>query len=349
MIRNSHLVAAAIALPAAVAAGEPPRYRMYDMSEAFGWDSIVNSINNHGQVAGRLADGRPAIWSVESGLQPMPAFAPAGYNPGISPSAINDHGQIVFDMLHFQTSTEKTFLYDPQTGYSQIPQVGQYQSFQRDINNHGIVLAAYDIGIPYLTWNTRTNEITGMPFLFEAVIGDNGMAGYTGSESEILTASSRTTMDRTSDHRIGHVYDINAHNMVVGRVGDNSGSLGLVWNAQGQLIHEVSLPRTGAFTSINDHGVVLGSYEHDAPSRAFLWTPEWGIRHLDELVENWNGRRFWSSYQINNRGQLLVGGFDDTGTESRMYLLSPVPEPATLVALGLGSLVLLRRRRQPGP
>jgi len=51
-----------------------------------------------------------------------------------------------------------------------------------------------------------------------------------------------------------------------------------------------------------------------------------------------------SAFAINDNGQIVGIGSDAQGN-GRAFLLTPIPEPATLSLLALGGLALLRRRR----
>jgi hypothetical protein len=84
---------------------------------------------------------------------------------------------------------------------------------------------------------------------------------------------------------------------------------------------------------------------------AFLWTPELGMRDLNDLVDasaaGWTLTEAWA---INNAGQ--IAGFGQHGGElTRVpFLLTPVPEPgAAAVTASLAAGALLSRRRRVCP
>jgi len=66
--------------------------------------------------------------------------------------------------------------------------------------------------------------------------------------------------------------------------------------------------------------------------------------HLNNLISPDSGWTLKDATAINDNGQ-IVGYGDDGSGQARAFLLTPVPEPATLLLLALGGLAVIRRRR----
>ena len=82
-----------------------------------------------------------------------------------------------------------------------------------------------------------------------------------------------------------------------------------------------------------------------ALTERIIWDEEHGVRKLIDLCDG--SAQGWSLTEataINNVGQIVGMGWNPSGGREA-YLLTPIPEPATLAVLLLGGLALLRRRR----
>lgn len=104
----------------------------------------------------------------------------------------------------------------------------------------------------------------------------------------------------------------------------------------------------GAF-SMNSFGAVVGVSSYaDATFASFLWTETDGLLDLNKLVVG-DGSVYSSfeGFDINDSGQIVgVAQLAHQG-DYRALVLTPVPEPGSLVAMTLGVVAAVRRRK-PG-
>jgi probable HAF family extracellular repeat protein len=95
--------------------------------------------------------------------------------------------------------------------------------------------------------------------------------------------------------------------------------------------------------SINASGQVVGWAQVDQViGHAFLCSN--GIMiDLNDLIDPSLGWELDEAHATNNNGQIVGYGVNPSG-QTHAFLLTPVPEPATLAFLALGGLALARRR-----
>ncbi|MDP1533477.1 MAG: PEP-CTERM sorting domain-containing protein [Rubrivivax sp.] len=121
-------------------------------------------------------------------------------------------------------------------------------------------------------------------------------------------------------------------------------------------------PVTGEARGLNELGqVVGGAYYQGYDRRALLWTQapggSWAVTDLNTLLPA--GSAFWKlgdALDINERGQILgLGSVSGDNNYAHVFLLTPVPEPATaaLWLLGLAAMAAMagvgRGRRSQRP
>ena len=100
---------------------------------------------------------------------------------------------------------------------------------------------------------------------------------------------------------------------------------------------------SGYGAAINNDGWVVGELEQPGANVPSLWIGQDRYTIVDLLVPG-TGYTIYDVYDLNNSGQILAFGYRNGVGNS--LLLTPVPEPATLLALGMGALGLMGRRRR---
>lgn len=77
-----------------------------------------------------------------------------------------------------------------------------------------------------------------------------------------------------------------------------------------------------AAVDINDRGEVVGDFDVSGGDKPWIWTAELGVRFLGDLVDAGNVNVL-DAVAINDRGQVLVHGFDNDAPGFRALLLTP--------------------------
>jgi hypothetical protein len=138
---------------------------------------------------------------------------------------------------------------------------------------------------------------------------------------------------------------LNDQGIVTGWTGTLSSNNAYVWiEGQGMQL----LPRSSASShlgyDINSDNLVVGYRNVGSSLTAVVW-PDFDSTPIDliTMVENATGWQLLDAQYINDSGQIMGRGM--LNGINTTFLLTPIPEPATLSLAGLSSLLLLRRRR----
>lgn len=102
----------------------------------------------------------------------------------------------------------------------------------------------------------------------------------------------------------------------------------------------------GEAVALNNAGEVIGKlYSQDPFSDdiPLLWKD--GVQYnLNDLIPVEAGWEIMYASDINNLGQIV--GYGQINGQEHAFLMTPVPEPATLCLLALGGLILTRRKNK---
>jgi probable HAF family extracellular repeat protein len=224
-----------------------------------------------------------------------------------------------------------------------------YQGLEVDGEAYGVNNAGWIVGLGFFP------GLPGYrPFLWrDGKVQDLGTLGIPGNDRSEAVA-------------------VNEHGMVVGWERHMEGSNRRAWRwteaggmeallppGQGGIVRDVNelgqvlidggvwqdgnfniLPQGLELNAINNSGHVVGVATNGEHS---IWRG--GVRfRIQDLLEPGHQMTIDGALDINDGGQILVGGTRQG--QSNYYLLNPVPEPATFVALGLGGAALIARKRR---
>ena len=296
-----------------------------------GGNSYAYDINNAGWAVGYA--GGAVLWHDGTVLN-LGTLYP---NQESRAYGINCWGQVVGDSRDF-SSERHGFLWDNGTMSYVVGSAGHYGSSARAINDLGQAVGAKRI--PYPDYDKASTFWAGKATLLgpypsgvhgSIALGINNegrVVGYDGAYTE--------TYDGTQ------TYDGAYTETMSGRPFVSDSTTGFAYMA--------TLGGTDGYAlAVSDAGLIVGSSETTGGDlRATIWsnTPEHTPTDLNTLISSDSGWAYLAqAYDINDSGQIVGYGRLTGSIFDRAFLLTPVPEPATIGLLALGGLVILRKCR----
>lgn len=276
----------------------------------------VYAINNQGEVAGSYALPESSTFIYSNGR-----FRDIGRPPGLNyatPHAINDHGQVAGTAGNFPGDTSRPYFYDGATTKA----LGTFGGDQGDalaLNDQGTVIGnaalAPPSGSPY---GQR------LPFVYDGVQRQL-------SNGDAIACSAN---------------DINNSGDIVGSAEFLDTGLGQPYVYTGGVFRSLGGPGGDAL-GINSLGDIVGGWPSldDLQYRAFVFH-KGRLAGLNELVLPLPGWTITRAHDINDAGQILATACSGSTSDCRslrLDLVPAIPEPAHLVMLVGGLLVLALR------
>lgn len=331
-------LAAAIIFATGIQASAVQNYRVVDLGSGAGDLSHAYSINNAGDVVGftsAFGGQRACVWRAggANGVADL-GVTNATYNLSCAYS-INNQGTIVGE---FDTHA---FCLGPQAASFDA---GQAHAAAFAVNDNGLAVGSTGGGA--WVWDTLANRNYNLPYLSNP--GSNDVA-WGVNDSGLMIGESNLTACMWQNGLIERIpgmsgaLGLNNRGNIVGYSLSEAG-IAHACMSNGSEIIDFGALVSGASSSANDinelNQVVGSSYASDSFSHAFVWDAVSGMQALPVLP----GYDQSMAYAINDNGW-IVGWAQESGRDHAM-LWQPVPEPSSflLVLVGLGG-VLLRRKR----
>lgn len=370
-MQSSLRVAAGAAVFAAVAAAAAQDWQIQALDPlGFNGGAVASGINDSGQVVGYAfdsnGDSRPMLWGNGSAQE-------LGYISSTNEGEaykINNQGQIV-GWSATESGSWRATIWNGGVA-TNIGTLGSgVSSFAMNINDNGVVAGSSYFGTAgshAFTWTAGGGLVDygsftpGHSMYYAGFNGINNNGFLVGTGYRLFSpyhavwanAGQGSITDLAAPGQFSHsmANAVNDAGVVVGYSNNGSGSEHAgIFTGPGQFtsIDTLGLGASRAFDVNESNWIVgdaFGEVNGEWVQTAFLYRDGVMI-DLSSVLPASSG---WSAVTIangiNEQGQIVgVGIYNGQQTA---FVMTPVPEPASMVALGLGAAALLRRRTRRG-
>jgi probable HAF family extracellular repeat protein len=305
-------------------------YNIVDLGAMLGSSySVVNDINNNGDVVGTATIGNSGYAFLYSGGQITLLPTPSGYD-GTAGSAINDLGQI--GVIVSNIGDQHAFLYSSNNYYLMSTAAAGYIS-GIDLNNNGqAVWFTTGINNSYI-YDHSSRTTTALNTMQAYSINDSGqIAGYVpyasgpDGQTVIFNPDGSQIPLGTLGGNYSQPIQINNSGYVVGLSTVTSGgsSHAFLWTPSEGMkdLNNNSMATYSWAYRVNVRQEVVGGYQatSSSPGRAFIYSNN-TMKDLNGMIPSGSGWVLVSAAAINDLGQIAVMGTKNGSTQA--FLLNP--------------------------